>query len=548
MTFARCACAAAPAQVLLLVVLAGLAAATAETAGPVILYVDAVHGSDSNSGQTPAAALASIGACVERQCRGAAAAGVAGECLLLAGGVFRESVELDACGGRGLTVRAADAAQPARLSGTRLLQDVSWTPWATQPGVFVAELAAANLTAGVQQLFVDGEMMVEARWPNVRDRRNMMAREDWRNVSTGSRYGLIADPALAHFNFSWQGAQATLQVAHRFFTWTRTVNHSIGQGYLTYPQNLPGLAGWGNRTSGWDSSNMYILSGVLGALDSPGEFFFDAAAQRLYLWAPDGRSPAAHTVEVKQFDYVLHSSISVANVRLANLNISGGTLLLRCSSQCQLTNITLMHPSFSRNIPENDVPAGSSARTTILANDTTISGLVLAHTPGTGVQLVGQNLSVTDALVYDTDWFGTLIYPPVHVSGSVVFANSTVLGFGNAGIVTAGPVEVAHSVVAFGGLVGLDHAAIYTGGLNAAGCHWHHNWVYSHREKCLRGDDQSKNATIHHNVAFNCAQPVDDDNHMGYGLIIKGNGHVIYANTFFQSKTAEICIPNCVSL
>ena len=40
-------------------------------------------------------------------------------------------------------------------------------------------------------------------------------------------------PALAQHPFSWDGALATLNVAHQFYTWTRTVkNHSKGSASL----------------------------------------------------------------------------------------------------------------------------------------------------------------------------------------------------------------------------------------------------------------------------------------------------------------------------
>lgn len=78
-----------------------------------------------------------------------------------------------------------------------------------------------------------------------------------------------------------------------------------------------------------------------------------------------------------------------------------------------------------------------------------------------------------------------------------------------------------------GGLIGLDHAALYSGGWNASGIVWHHNWVHDHLEKCVRGDDQSLNMTVHHNVMFNCGTPVDDHNHAGVALILKGNNHTV---------------------
>ena len=115
-------------------------------------------------------------------------------------------------------------------------------------------------------------------------------------------------------------------------------------------------------------------------------------------------------------------------------------------------------------------------------------------------------------------------YVPLSISGGNGnrLLNSTVLYFGNAGVTTyitntppaaqgkpqpppqpmAGrDLEVAFCHIHHGGLIGKDSAALYTGGWNAAGLHWHHNWVHDASEKCMRGDDQSRNMTVHHNVS-----------------------------------------------
>ena len=64
--------------------------------------------------------------------------------------------------------------------------------------------------------------------------------------------GHIADPALGSSPFSWDGALATLQVAHQFFTWTRKVaNHTVGGESFDYPMDLPGLAEWSQPRHCW---------------------------------------------------------------------------------------------------------------------------------------------------------------------------------------------------------------------------------------------------------------------------------------------------------
>jgi hypothetical protein len=68
-------------------------------------------------------------------------------------------------------------------------------------------------------------------------------------------------------------------------------------------------------------------------------------------------------------------------------------------------------------------------------------------------------------------------------------------------------------------------------------------------EKCLRFDDQSENASIHHNVVYNCGTPKFDPSSgtsSGVGLVAKGDGHLIYANTIFHANASELCLSSCV--
>ena len=126
-----------------------------------------------------------------------------------------------------------------------------------------------------------------------------------------------------------------------------------------------------------------------------------------------------------------------------------------------------------------------------------------------------------------TDWFGTLTYNPLGITGNHITLNrSTVAYFGNAGVVTNIPntkptqqglnpppqpppqpmagrrLEVSFTHIHHGGMIGMDTAALYTGGWSSAGLHWHHNWVHDASEKCLRADDQSANMTVHRESLF----------------------------------------------
>ena len=178
-----------------------------------------------------------------------------------------------------------------------------------------------------------------------------------------------------------------------------------------------------------------------------------------------------------------------------------------------------------------------------------------------------------NSLISFTDWVGALTYAPLGVHGNQMHVTRcTVRDFGNAGVVTSIPnvapglqndsgiqtspkamagryLEVAYSHIFNGARVGEDTAALYSGGWAAAGTHWHHNWVHDTTEKCLRFDDQSENASVHHNVMYNCGEPeYDPSSHTasGFGLVAKGDGHLIYANTIFQTNASDMCLSSCV--
>jgi hypothetical protein len=217
-------------------------------------------------------------------------------------------------------------------------------------------------TPRFEQLFHGGQMMVEARWPNL-DFAPPRRLEDavldraaaWRPTEPGTVYGEIHDSGLADFDFSWDGGLATLNVAHQFFTWTRTVsNHTAHGSSFAYPQDLPGLAEWSSGKHNW-ANNQFFLSGKLGALDSPGEWFADNTTLHFRpLPGGDGAPacappPEDGSIEIKARDYALSTLSLPANgpcktyttVAIRGVSVVGATVNLRCCQSCEMSNVTL---------------------------------------------------------------------------------------------------------------------------------------------------------------------------------------------------------------
>lgn len=504
----------------------------------------------------------------------------------IARGLYRESVTVSHDGARTFRGHAGVV-----VSGLDRLDGLHWTS-TSQRCVFRAKVNAS--LSPISQLFYDGKLMVEARWPNLDIAHNnvgdsAMAPSAWRKVGKGSAYGRVADPAL-RVNFSWAGALATLNVAHQWNTWTRIVTkHNSSNGTFEYPMDLPGLAGhdptqFPSQARIWDGCNrekcnQYFLSGKREALDVPGEWFHDAGNGLLYFYPPQAplikarESPDECVVpegslEYKARDYAFTAS-GKANVTLENIAFKGATLHLTDCTDCVLRNLTLRFPTYDREVKELNVPKGAVATTTVDGTGMSLTNITLTQSSNNGLVLRGDNSSLDNCLISFTDWLGSLTYRPLGVIGNQLSVrHCTVHDFGNAGVVTSLPnspparpgeaqqppqpmasrwLELAHTHIFHGARVGEDTAALYSGGWAAAGQEWHHNWVHDTTEKCLRFDDQSENATIHHNVLYNCGQPASDPSsafNSGHGIVLKGDGHIVYANTIFQTNYTEMCISN----
>jgi hypothetical protein len=307
---------------------------------------------------------------------------------------------------------------------------------------------------------------------------------------------------------------------------------------------------------------------------SLGEWFHEPGT--LYFYPPSCEPPSSE-FEYKARDYAIQQKQG-SDVHIADIVLHGATLQLANCTRCSARNLTLSYPTYDAEVRELNNPAGKVVSTLVAGQDISLRDVVLTQSNNNGLTLHGFNISLENCLISYTDWVGSLTYHPLGVTGNQMSVRRcTVREFGNAGVVTAIPnvpaalrndtpavpgrpqlapdpmagrrLEIAHTHIYNGARVGEDTAALYSGGWGAAGQIWHHNWVHDTTEKCLRFDDQSENATIHHNVVYNCGMPHFDPSSRtssGVGLVAKGDGHLIYANTIFDANVSEMCLSNCV--
>ena len=504
-------------------------------------------------------------------------------------GVYREGIE-----STGVSIVAAP---DAPLGAVVLRGDAFVTgEWRQEgSGVWTTQLDPAVFPTGhrLAQVFYKGTHAVEARWPNCRFEELLDVEACWKRVSFGSVHGSLYDTDLRTLGVDWTGALLTLNADRRYWTFSRVVeSFSAATGRANY--TLPLADDWAALTRNQTARTRYYLSGTREALDAPLEWFHDAANGTLS-FMPLGSGPpekGSVSARVRDLCVVTHG----AGVVLRGLTMVSCTFTMNSCNGCLAEDINITYPTLAREIGYKMIPHPKPRpnMTRINGNYSTINRVSVRHTDMGGILVSGSHNTVNDTLVYNTNWMGTLdfpaiqvgfrdiaprctLYPPrkgvsnvsatflypasfAHNSRSNVYgehnvvSHTTVRAFGHCGIITSQLAnEVRHSRILDGGLVGCDHAGIHADNLPApcqtnaslANCskHWHHNWVHSCREKCVRGDDGSVNLTVHSNVVFNCGQPLRDSfcGAAATGLAIKGDYHVVYANTVFNVSNV---VPN----
>ena len=157
-------------------------------------YFVAVDGTDSNPGtrEEPFATIQHAADLLKP-----------GDVCRVGTGTYRETVTVKRSGEDGKPLRfVAEPAGEVLLSGTELIDG----PWS----VHESAIHKTQVAGDFPQLFVDGHMMVEARWPNRRFPEELWDVSKWATAGKGSRYGKMVDPELARTGIDWTGARATL--------------------------------------------------------------------------------------------------------------------------------------------------------------------------------------------------------------------------------------------------------------------------------------------------------------------------------------------------
>lgn len=247
----------------------------------------------------------------------ATAAAIAGQTIVGYSGTYRETIVAKA----GVTYQAASGETPI-ISGLESISNGSWSVHSgniykctitLNGGNNYIDNNNTNTTLHANQIFKDGVMMIEARYPNVTGVEQLFDRTKLRQrnstSSWGSPSGSLTDTGIPAIG--WTGGK--IWITGWYISKTGNITgHSANT--ITYTNGVA------NDENAKRFEQYYYLTGRLGGLDIANEWHYDSpntsddgtSSNTLYFWQPGNGSPTGVEYKVRNWGFDVRGKANVA--------------------------------------------------------------------------------------------------------------------------------------------------------------------------------------------------------------------------------------------
>jgi hypothetical protein len=463
----------------------------------------------------------------------AAALAQPGDTVLVCGGVYRETIKPARSGTAAapITFKPYNG-EPVTVSGADAVAG-----WLNYGKSIYKARQSWDLGFGNNQVFVDGQMMIEARWPNTTLDVTRPRKASADNITVASAAGVdpgtatLTDQELTQLKGAWNGATIHIMPGHGWVGETGTVTSS-DVGKLTY------------RYKPLDQKNQvpragdaYYLTGKFSALDAPGEWFYESSSQTLYLRPPGSDSPGLHTVEVKRRQYAFDLR-GRSYVDVKDFNLAASTIISSSSSShLRLSGLDARYVSHFTLQPD---PWGQQQKAhnsgiALLGTDSVIKDSRITYSAGNGVFLGGSRNRVENCVISDVDYnagdeAGVYTLGPGHV----VYRN-TISNTARSGVVHrySPGAKILNNVIHDVMLQTTDGGGTYTWGSDGEGTEIAYNQIYAVHSGGFGAagiylDNFSTNHYVHHNVVW--------DSDFALKMNPPNTANFVYNNTLAGTK------------
>ncbi|MBT3227649.1 MAG: T9SS type A sorting domain-containing protein [Candidatus Marinimicrobia bacterium] len=341
-----------------------------------------------------------------------------GDHIYIREGVYHEEVVTSSKTGPITISNYAD--EEVTLDGSRALSDLGGVTWTQEPGTNIYQ---TTLDQDVWQLWVDGRMMIPARWPNVlvghpcdpiqfqEDEYTPIAGSwwDWEGtwghmVNTWNAGGNLTNNSnfhnLAAEGVSFEGGSIILNF-HSESTFSRNIlSHSAGSNDLIHEPVM----------NPHDQRQGQFMIEANSALDIPGEWYYDNTTGVVRVWCEDGASPEGRNIRGKTISYAI-SVNEMDFITIRGINFFGCTVNSPNGHHVTVEDCNFSYPTWYRRMlgehsyagePEQAAASAIHEGTTVLDGSTSTSS-------GTFTTLRNCVFEYSDGMVWMKSGYGILI-------------------------------------------------------------------------------------------------------------------------------------------
>lgn len=423
-----------------------------------------------------------------------------GDTCLIRGGDYFETVKPAADGtpDAPIVFRAWPGETPT-LWGTEPITD--WKPHAD--GTYRAPM---DWSLGKNnQLFVDGKMIDEARWPDTKDD-DLLTPEGARITKGGDDFIQCDELPDGLADDHFKGAVLWVLAGAKWTSWSTVVDaYDARTKTLRFPKIDHGSIGR-NMNPGDRRGGHFYLVGKREMLNAPAEWCYDDAEKMLYLRAPENADPRTLHVTAKR-RMVAFDLSGKSHVHLVGVDVVGATIDMRECEHCLVEDVRIRYLSHTRG-GRTDYNLNEPTGIRITGHDNVIRDSEIAYSAGSGIYLDGRSNAVINCWIHDIDYMGSYGCP-VKTSGTAhLISHNTIHDTGRDCIQPGGQAHlIQYNDIFRMGRICHDLGATYVCGSDGGGTEFRYNWSHDNVAGGTRMgiylDNFTSNYFVHHNVCWN---------------------------------------------
>jgi len=397
--------------------------------------------------------------------------------------------------------------------------------------------------AGGDQVFVDSQMMPEARWPDIGCNPAVVGRDQMARAQTGEMLNVGSEanntPAVARYTLSGlPGTGDAIKDAHIYFVagclWapmTGTVlSSSDGNAIFSFTAPNP-LKVWDNNGYVYYCRQLdtFYVWGKRSLLDSPGEWFRGAGGI-LYLQTPASDNPASHLVEAKK-RYFAFDLKGRAYISLINLDIFAAGIDSDISSHhLVIDRLKARYISHATWFPWWWAdPTQETGGVWLYGDNSKITNSTIDYSAASGIVVKGSNCKVINNIIRDVGYSGyganislggTQDGSPRSNAEGLTVSHNTIRGTGLYQCIDFWSLrdsQIAYNNISESGKLLTDDGLIFGGSMwsveimynllhDTRGLGPNDGWEHYYGNSGIYLAETQSDVNIHHNVVWNTSQ------------------------------------------